>query len=76
MPADPLSIRRIVHELRQPLGAIANRAYLLEDEPLSAEGKKHVAALSADVKRIAKSLEELAAAFERDAAPPGSLPQR
>ena len=66
---DPRDLRRIVHELRQPLGAIANRAYLLEDEPLSAEGRKHLAALDADVKRLAKQLEELTAAFDSD---PGS----
>src|SRR5688572_16288463 len=41
---DPSTLHRIVHELRQPLGAIANRAYLLGDEALSAEGKKHVEA--------------------------------
>jgi signal transduction histidine kinase len=64
-PADPFDLRHIIHELRQPLGAMANRAYLLEDEPLSAEGRKHVAALSADVKRLAATLDELAAVLER-----------
>jgi len=69
--ADSLDLRRIVHDLRQPLGAIANRAYLLEDEPLSAEGRRHLAALDADVKRLAKQLEELTAAFDSDPAPRG-----
>jgi signal transduction histidine kinase len=64
--ADPSDLRRIVHDLRQPLGAIANRAFLLGDEPLTSEGRRHLAALDADVKRLAKQLEELSAAFDSD----------
>src|SRR5688572_23738825 len=71
-PPDTDELRDLVHALREPVGAFAIRASLLDDQPLTVDGRQQLEAMIADVKRMADALARITARFQLEVG--GSLP--
>ena len=63
-PPQSDELGRLLHALRQPLGAFVNYLSLLEDENVREEARKYLDAMRADVKRMTAAIEQIAAALE------------
>ena len=52
-------IRRLVHALREPVGAFVIHVSMIEDERLSDDAREHVAAMLSSVERMVGALADL-----------------
>jgi hypothetical protein len=57
-------IRRLMHALREPVGAFAINLSLLADDDLNGQARKRVATMKTNVRRMTEALSEIAAAFD------------
>ena len=56
-------ILRLLHALREPMGAFFIHLALLDDEPLSENGRERLDAMFGNVERMAAALGEITARF-------------
>jgi len=56
-------IRRLVHALREPIGAFVIHASLIEDDDLNDEAREHVRALLSNVERMVGALAAITSRF-------------
>ena len=65
-------IRDLLHEVREPIGALVIYLSLLDNEALSAEGRHHLEAMLGNVQRMVKGVAGLVEGFglERGSATP------
>jgi signal transduction histidine kinase len=56
-------IDRLLHDLREPIGAFIIYLSLLENEELSADGRRHVEAMVRNARRLAKMIGDITEAL-------------
>jgi hypothetical protein len=56
-------IARLLHELREPMGAFVIYLALLDDEPLSEDGKRHLDTMLGNVQRMVATIGKIASSF-------------
>jgi len=62
-PTTTDEMRRLLHRLREPLGAFAIRLTLIDDAALDEDSRAHVDAMLAEVQRMTHALEAITARF-------------
>jgi signal transduction histidine kinase len=62
-PPKPDDVRRLMHELREPLGSFAIRLSLLDEADLSRDARRHLDVMRTSVQRMAKTIGEITTAF-------------
>ena len=63
----PNEIRKLMHALREPVGAFVIRIALLDDEKLSDDARDHINAMLVSVQKMMRALTEMTARFGLDA---------
>jgi hypothetical protein len=62
-PTTTDELRRLLHRLREPLGAFAIRLTLLDDATMDDAARAHVDAMLAEVQRMTRAVEAITARF-------------
>jgi signal transduction histidine kinase len=63
MPPEKDEMSRLLHDLREPLGAFVIYLALLDDEKLSDDGRKHLESMLGSVQRMVTAVGEIASSF-------------
>jgi signal transduction histidine kinase len=71
-PLDAAELRRLLHELREPLGAFAIYVALLEGEEITTAAQAHLKAMHGNVERMTAALNAIDFALENGASRPSA----
>jgi signal transduction histidine kinase len=63
-PPNTAEIRQLIHDLREPLGALAINLELLESEPQTTAAQSGIKAMQVNMERAIAALEEIAFVLE------------
>lgn len=66
-PLSDRELRRLLHELREPLGAFAVYVELLDAEEMSTAAKANLKAMHGNLERMTEALNAIDSAMERTA---------
>jgi hypothetical protein len=73
VPPTKEELSRLLHDLREPIGAFVIYLALLDDEELSSDGRKHLEAMLRNVERMVASIDVVASTFGLERSTPLAL---